>query len=210
MLAPGTGDVISHVRLSDGAGRDARQAVEAAITNAVPDALVTGWSQMLNDLVPWATRELFVFGGSVVAIILVVLIVVYRDLRSFALHVGTLFLAMCGTVATLKLTGRPINLLNVLAFPLILAVGVDYGVHLLLTLREPGSVAHNLPLVMKPVLISALTTITGFGALTLASNPSLNGLGFVCATGVAWCLAASFLVLAPAAMRLRKVDARHG
>ena len=210
MLAPGTGDVISYVRLPDGVGRDERQAVELAIREAVPGALVTGWSQMLSDLVPWATRELVVFGGSVVAIILTVLVLVYRDPKAFALHVVTLALAMGGTVATLKLAGRPVNLLNVLAFPLILAVGVDYGVHLLLTLREPGRMAENLPLVMKPVLISALTTIAGFGALTLASNPSLNGLGFVCATGVAWCLAASFFILAPAALRLQKPGSRTG
>ncbi|MCK9590123.1 MAG: MMPL family transporter, partial [Terrimicrobiaceae bacterium] len=114
-----------------------------------------------------------------------------------ALHMGTLFLAMCGTAATLKISGHAINLLSVLAFPLILAVGVDYGVHLILAAREKGDIGTNLPAVMKPVLISALTTITGFGALTLAQNPALTGLGFVCATGVAWCLAASFLFLAP-------------
>lgn len=204
MLSP-AGDVISYVQLSPGADRASRQAVEKAISDAVPDALVTGWSQMLNDLVPWATRELLVFGGSVVAIILAVLIFVYRDARAFFLHVATLALAMCGTVATLKLVGRPVNLLNVLAFPLILAVGVDYGVHLLLSLREEGRAEENLPPVMKPVLISALTTITGFGALMLASNPALSGLGFVCATGVAWCLLASFLLLVPAICSSRKL-----
>ena len=152
---------------------------------------------MLNDLVPWAKRELLVFGGAVIGIILVILLFIYRSPGVLALHMGTLFLAMCGTVATLKISGHAINILNVLAFPLILAVGVDYGVHLILAAREKGDVRANLPAVMKPVLISALTTITGFGALTLAQNPALTGLGFVCATGVAWCLAASFLFLAP-------------
>lgn len=204
MIAPGTGDVISYVRLPGGVGRDERHVVEHAIMDAVPSALVTGWSQMLNDLVPWARRELLLFGGSVVAMILLTLAFVYRNVRVFGLHVATLALAIGGTVATLKLAGRPINLLNVLAFPLILAVGVDYGVHLLLTLREPGKVEDTLPSVMKPVLVSALTTIVGFGALTLSGNPSLNGLGFVCATGVAWCLAGTLLILAPAAVRLAR------
>ncbi len=197
MLAPVTGDVIYYVQMPAGADRASRQVLESAVLDTMPDAMVTGWSQMLNDLVPWATRELVVFGSAVVGIILLILLFTYRNLRLLALHMGTLLLAMCGTVATLKFSGHPINLLNVLAFPLILAVGVDYGVHLILAAREKGDARASLPAVMKPVLISALTTITGFGALTLAQNPALTGLGFVCATGVAWCLVASFLFLAP-------------
>ncbi len=198
MLAPGAGDVIYYLQLPENADPGSRRVVEEAVHRAAPGAFVTGWSQMLQSLVPWATRELLLFGGIVVAVILALLLFIYREFRAFALHIAALFLAMCGTVATLKITGRPVNLLNVLAFPLILAVGVDYGVHLLLAIREPGKISGTLPSVMKPVLISALTTITGFGALMLARNPALNGLGFVCATGVAWCLATSFLVIVPA------------
>lgn len=210
MLAPSSGDVIYYVQLPAGSGSESRRILENAVAGTMPNAMVTGWSQMLNDLVPWATRELLTFGGAVIAIILIILFVIYRDVRVLALHVATLSLAMCGTVATLKLSGHSINLLSVLAFPLILAVGVDYGVHLILAAREQGDIQANMPAVMKPVLISALTTITGFGALTLAQNPSLTGLGFVCATGVAWCLASSFLFLAPLCTRLpilRKADA---
>ena len=202
MLAPASGDVIYYIQVPHGSDTTARQTLENSITAIVPSALVTGWSEMLNDLVPWATRELLVFGGAVIGIILVILLVIYKNPLVLALHLATLFLAMCGTVATLKISGHPINLLNVLAFPLILAVGVDYGVHLILAAREKGDKKTNLTTVMKPVLISALTTITGFGALILAKNPALTGLGFVCATGVAWCLAASFLFLAPLCIRL--------
>jgi len=197
MLAPASGDVICYLQLPAGADRESRRVVERAVIETLPNALVTGWSQMLNDLVPWATGELIVFGGAVIGIILVVLLFTYRNIRFLGLHLVSLFLAMCGTVATLKLAAHPINLLNVLAFPLILAVGVDYGVHIILAAREKGDVSASLAGVVKPVLISAMTTITGFGALTFARNPALTGLGFVCATGVAWCLAASLLFLAP-------------
>lgn len=200
-ISPESNDAIYYLRLDPEASAAQRQSLEEEILSIAPDALVTGWSQMLHDLVPWATRELMVFGGLVVAIILVVLLATYRDFRPLMLHAGTLALALCGTVATLKLANQQINLLNVLAFPLILAVGVDYGVHLVLASREPGNAVANLQAVMKPVLISGLTTITGFGALMLASNPALSGLGLVCATGVAWCLFASLCFLAPLSVR---------
>jgi len=210
MLAPGSGDVIYYLQLPENTDSAARRVIEEAVHRAAPGAFVTGWSQMLQSLVPWATRELLFFGGIVVAVILVLLLFIYRESRAFFLHITALFLAMCGTVATLKLADRPVNLLNVLAFPLILAVGVDYGVHLLLAIREPEKISKTLPEVMKPVLISALTTITGFGALTLARNPALNGLGFVCATGVAWCLATSFLVIVPAVSLRRGMGGSAG
>ena len=38
--------------------------------------------------------------------------------------------------------------------------------------------------VFKPVLLSGLTTIAGFGSLATAENPALRGLGTVCALGV--------------------------
>ncbi len=196
-LSPETGDVIYYLRLKDSHASEQRTRLEAAVQEIVPDAMITGWSQMLHDLVPWATRELATFGTLVVVIILVILLVTYRNLRLLALHAAALALAMAGTVASLKLANQPINLLNVLAFPLILAIGVDYGVHLILATKEPGDPRTNLSAVMKPVFISGLTTMSGFGALVFAQNPALSGLGLVCATGVAWSLFASLAFLSP-------------
>jgi len=196
-ISPTSGDVIFYLRPTAPTSLEARRIIEEEILSAMPGALVTGWSQMLTDLVPWATRELFSFGALVISIILVILMVTYRDARLLLLHTGTMTLAIAGTVATLKLADQQINILNILAFPLILAVGVDYGIHLILAARESGSSRTNLEAVMKPVLISGLTTMTGFGALTLAMNPSLKGFGLVCATGVGWCLFASLCFLAP-------------
>lgn len=203
-LSVQTGDVVFYIRPANpGIERD-RRVLEESLLTASPASHVTGWSQMLFDLVPWATRELFVFGGVVIAVILGVLLITYRAWFPLLLHAAALAFALAGTVATLKFLDAPINILNVLAFPLILAVGVDYGVHLTLAAREPGAVAENLASVMKPVLISGLTTVSGFGALVFADNPSLSGLGLVCSLGVAWSLFASLVVLAPALLILQK------
>lgn len=170
--------------------------LEKAILDSGPGWMVTGWSQMLGILVPWAERELAVFGSAVAGVILLILAFVYRDLRIWLIHALGLVFALGATVATLKLTGQRINLLNVLAFPLLLAVGVDYGIHLILALRHD---AAELASVIKPVTISGLSTAAGFGSLALASNPSLSGLGSVCAIGVLWSLAVSLFFVLPAA-----------
>lgn len=174
--------------------------IESAVEECGVPVYVTGWTQMLGTLVPWAKHELLVFGSGVAGIILLVLAVVYRDARDWLAHTLGLLLAAGATVATLKLAGVRINLLNVLAFPLMLAVGVDYGMHLVLAVRD-GHIAT----VLKPVVISGLTTVTGFASLMLAKNPSLNGLGTVCAIGVSWSLVAAITVVLPLAMTLRRL-----
>ncbi len=199
MVAPKSGAAIAYLKLPEGATPGQREIIGAKITNVVAGALVTGWSQALASLIPWAQRELLVFGGMVMVIVLGILAIVYRDARLWAIHVVSLAAAAAGTVATLKLLQMPVNLLNVLAFPLMLGVGVDYGIHVILALREKGDQLVNLAGVLKPITLSGLTTATGFGSLILAQNPALSGLGAICAIGVAWCLASALLLVAPAA-----------
>lgn len=172
--------------------------IEKSVLEAGLPVLVTGWTQTLGALVPWAKHELLVFGSGVAGVILLVLAIVYRNWRDWLAHTLGLALAASATIATLKLLGAQINLLNVLAFPLMLAVGVDYGMHLVLAVRD-GHVAT----VVKPVAISGLTTVTGFASLILARNPSLNGLGLVCALGVGWSLVAALTVVLPLAAAFR-------
>jgi uncharacterized protein len=170
--------------------------------SVVPSALVTGWSQALTSLTAWARKELIVFGGAVSLIILIILGFVYRNAQFWLLHAISLLAAGAGTIATLKLLDVPINLLNVLAFPLMLGVGVDYGTHLILAAKEGHDLVSNLSDVLKPIVLSGLTTATGFGSLMLAQNVALSGLGTICAIGVAWCLLASLLVVTPGTLLL--------
>ena len=170
----------------------------------MPEALVTGWSQALATLSAWASRELVVFGGAVSLVILLILGVLYRDARLWLVHTIALLAAAAGTVATLKLMQVSMNLLNVLAFPLMLGVGVDYGTHIILAAKQEGSLPDNVSAVLKPIILSGLTTATGFGSLMLAQNPALSGLGTICAIGVVWCLLASLLIVTPATLAYRK------
>ena len=206
MVAPGTGAAIAYLKVPASTTPAQRGQITEILSAAVPEARVTGWSQTLAALIPWAQRELTVFGGSVGLVILLILAAVYRDFRLWTLHVVALLAAAAGTIATLKLLNTPINLLNVLAFPLMLAVGVDYGTHLLLAAREKGDPLQNLSGVIKPITLSGLTTATGFGALMLAQNPALSGLGRICAVGVLWCLIASLLLIVPGALRILHGD----
>jgi predicted exporter len=172
---------------------------------SVPGVNATGWSQTLASLVPWARGELLFFGGGVFGVIAIILALVYRDWRAWVLHLAAMVLSMALAGTLLKILNIPINILNVLALPLVLGVGVDYGTHIILAAREGSHDRESLAHVLKPVWISGLTTICGFGALVLAVNPALSGLGVVCAVGVASCLILAFLVVAPGACLIARL-----
>ncbi|MBV9105196.1 MAG: MMPL family transporter [Verrucomicrobia bacterium] len=168
------------------------------IHSADPHAMVTGWSYTLWDLIPWAKRELVEFTTIVGLLILTLLWIVYRRFSLWLVHASALTLSMLGLVASLKLFQISVNLLNTLAFPLVLAIGVDYGIQFLVVSRREGDLKENLANVLKPLSICGLTTFSGFAVLIPAQNPALSGLGVVCAIGVFWCLLTTFFYMVPA------------
>ena len=94
-------------------------------------------------------------------------------------------------------------LLNVLAFRLVLAIGVDYGIYVLLVWQKARALEHDVAGVLKPVLLAGLTAIAGFGSLGIANNPTLSGLGVACAIGLAWSLFATIFFTLPAAAAMK-------
>jgi uncharacterized protein len=169
-----------------------------------PQALVTGWTFTLFDLVPWAKGELIAFTTGVGVTILALLWVVYRRWSLWLIHASALLFSMLGMIASLKLLHLPINLLNALAFPLVLAIGVDYGIQFLVVSRREGDLKENLANVLKPLSICGLATIAGFAVLIPTQNPALSGLGVVCTTGVVWCVLSTFFYMVPAFALLQR------
>jgi predicted RND superfamily exporter protein len=186
-----------------------QQGLEQKIRAAGVPLSITGWSYAMASLVPWARSELLWFSLAVGGGILTLLALAYREWQAWLVHTCSLALALAATVAMLKLTGIRLNLLNALAFPLVIGVGVDYGMHILSAARSAGSVHDHLATVMKPLVICGLTTMSGFGALTFAHNPALSSLGQVCAIGVFCCLLSSVIFILPFYRMLapRKLDA---
>lgn len=158
---------------------------------------LTGWSYVMTDLLPWSKTKLTNLSILMLIFITSVLAFVYRSIKPLAVLMVSLALSIGAMITALKITGIPLNLFNVLAFPLVLGIGVDYGIYTILAVRQrSGSLA--LATVVKPILLSGLTTIAGFGSLGLANNPALSTLGLVCAIGVSACLASTLLLILPA------------
>jgi len=158
----------------------------------------TGWSYVMADLVPWSQGKLVELSVAMVLFNVALLIFMYRAVAPLAVLMLSLGLSIGAMIAGLKLTGLPLNLFNVLSFPLVLGVGVDYGIYVVLAVRQRERARHVLASIVKPVLLSGLTTIAGFGSLGWANHPALSSLGLVCALGVACCLFSTLFFILPA------------
>jgi len=164
---------------------------------------LSGWSFTLTDLIPWSHRQLILISTLMAFFDALLLAILYRDWRLWVVQVFTLALAIGAMIATMKIAQIPLNLLNVLAFRLVLAIGVDYGIYVLLVWQKARALEHDVAGVLKPVLLAGLTAIAGFGSLGIANNPTLSGLGVACAIGLAWSLFATIFFTLPAAAAMK-------
>ena len=159
----------------------------------------SGWSYTLANLLPWAKHQLLMISAAMALFDALLLAILYRDWRLWLIQEFTLLTGVGAMLATMKLFHVPLNLLNVLAFRLVLAIGVDYGIYVLLVWQKARQLEHDVAGVVKPVLLAGLTAVGGFGSLGLARNPSLSGLGIACAIGIFWTLVATIFFTLPAA-----------
>ena len=133
------------------------------------------------------------------AVILVVLWLDFRNLTHAFLAVLPLALGMAQMLGLMGMVGIDLNPANLIGIPLILGIAVDYGVHVVHDyLERPGPYRMSAS-TANSVLVDALTTILGFGALMVASHRGLESLGRVLTLGVTTCTVTS-LVFLPAVL----------
>jgi len=128
----------------------------------------------------------------------VILAVLWFNFRSvpYALLAATpLALGMWQTFGVLGILNLPLNPANMIALPLMLGLGVDYGIHIVHDFREQQGPYKMSPSTAVAVLVDSLTTVVGFGALMIADHQGLQSLGRVLTIGVTCCLFTSLVML---------------
>lgn len=98
--------------------------------------------------------------------------------------------------------GVQIDYYNVIIFPIIIGIGIDSGVHIYMRYREDGDMIRAVRFTGKAVALSSLTTMVGFGALSLGQNQGFAGIGKVAIIGLITTYLASTVIL-PAIVLLK-------
>lgn len=136
-------------------------------------------------------------GAYALMAMLLVLLLDFGNVKHLMLAMLPLFVGLSATTGLMALFGVPLNPANLIAFPLILGVGADNGVHVVHDYRQrvrgKRYLLHHAT--GRGILVAALTTILGFGTLLISQHRGLSSLGLVLTLGVSCCMFASLVFL---------------
>jgi hopanoid biosynthesis associated RND transporter like protein HpnN len=124
--------------------------------------------------------------------IAVLLWLVLRKLGDVLLTLIPLLMAGVVTLEICSLIGMPLNFANIIAFPLLLGVGVAFKIYYIMAWRE-GTTHLLQTSLTRAVIFSALTTATAFGSLMFSSHPGTSSMGELLALSLVSTLAAAVL-----------------
>ena len=119
----------------------------------------------------------FVQAGAWALISIAILLwLVLRRVGDVLLTLIPLLLAGVVTLEICALFGLALNFANIIAFPLLLGVGVAFKIYYIMAWRE-GQTNLLQTSLTRAVIFSALTTATAFGSLYFSSHPGTSSMG---------------------------------
>ena len=124
--------------------------------------------------------------------ITILLWLVLRRIGDVLLTLIPLITAGVVTLEICAATGLQLNFANIIAFPLLLGIGVAFKIYYIMAWRE-GQTHLLQTSLTRAVLFSALTTATAFGSLMFSSHPGTSSMGKLLALSLLTTLAAAVL-----------------
>ncbi len=147
-------------------------------------------------------KEAFETSGlyALVAVSLMLLLY-FRSIKWALLALLPLGLGIFIMLFAMGLTGVSFNPANFMGLPLLLGIGLDFGIHVLHRVKQERTVTVFNHSTGPATALSALTTMCGFGTLALGGHQGISSLGFILAVGVGGIMF-SALVILPAFLKV--------
>jgi hypothetical protein len=165
------------------------------------DPNVTGSPVQFYESTSRLKRSFQKAAGYAFGIVALLVFLHFRRLDAMLLALLPVLLGYGWMLGLMGWTGIPLNAVNIASLALVIGVGVTNGVHVLNRFVEETNPDIVTKSTGKAVLVSALTTMAGFGSLIVAKHQGIASLGAVMSLGTATCMIAS-LVLLPSILQL--------
>ena len=131
---------------------------------------------------------------AIIAVFLVLLLD-FRSLKYALVGMVPLIFGAIWMTGIMEISGLQFTMMNILAVPLIIGIGIDDGVHIL----HRWKMEKNLDIVYrstgKAILLTSLTTMLGFGSLWFATYRGLGSMGIALFIGVGTCFLATLFII---------------
>ncbi len=168
--------------------REAPPDVIALADSLGPQVELTGVNVVSQTLRTRVRRDATIaalLGFFLVAILLWMDFGSWRD--SF-LSLGPLIIGILWMLGLMSLFGIKMNFMNIFVTTMIIGIGVDYGIHMLHRFNETSDLSPverkvRMSETGKAIVLAALSTVVGFGSMSLSRYPGLQSIGFVAILG---------------------------
>lgn len=152
----------------------------------------TGPAVLLYEAGRTIVRAFVEAGIFAIAAIAFLLWIALRRFRDVILTLVPLLLAALLTLELCVVFGVSLNFTNIIAFPLLLGVGVAFKIYYIMAWRRGGTALVQSTLT-RAVLFSGLTTATAFGTLWMSNNPGTSSMGELMALALCCTMMAAVL-----------------
>lgn len=159
------------------------------------EAITTGSHILISKFIDVVRRE---SRGLIFATIVLIVLIIYISFRSFRasfIALSPLAVGLAIIAGVMTVTGLKLNYFNVVIFPIIIGYGLDNGIFIFHRFMENGSISHALYTTGRAVTASSLTTLAGWGSLSIAVHPGIRSMGFMAILGVSVMLVVSVTML---------------
>lgn len=160
---------------------------------------LTGPYKVRYDEYRTILRDLRVTGTLSAALIALIMIVGFRSIRSIFYIYAPLGVVILWTSAFASITFGYLNLISGFLFGILLGMGIDYAIHLRITLGHYYDETHDLSLAIektyadvgRPILTSSLTASIAFFSMAISSFEGFKHFGIIAGAGILF----SFIVV---------------
>jgi predicted exporter len=209
-------EAITLVHLREGnQHRESRDAavdtIRAALSDLGSRVTLTGLSVINHDTEQAVRRDLPRFVTAAVVVAMLYLVAQFRNVTDCLLATLPAIFGLICLLAFMRLAGMKLNMINLIAFPLLVGIDVDYGIFLSAALRrremtglDPEQLLQRFHPAASAVLLCAAATTLGFGSLVFTSIPAVQSLGIAVMVGVASCVIGTFFLAVPIMVLLAK------
>jgi len=163
-----------------------------------------GVPMITDDMVSFVRNDLVVFGAGVFVFLVIVLVVIFGELRWVALPLLSCIYAGVVMIGMLGLVGWKVTVISSNFLALMLIITISMNIHLIVRYRQLRAdhpdddhldlVAATTDKMARPCLYTALTTILGFGSLVLSGIKPVIDFGWMMSIGLGVAFLTSFLL----------------
>ena len=173
------------------------------------DLFLGGINMIADDMTTFIRSDLKTYGVAVLALLVMIMILVFRQLRYVLLPIFIALLSVATTIGLLGVFNWEVTVVSSNFISLQLIVTMSLVIHLSVRYREllqlkPKAkhrdlIAEATVSMFKPCFYVIITTVTGFSSLLISNILPVINLGWMMSTGIAISFVITFLVF-PAAL----------